>query len=66
MAAIVAGFAAAGGSPASGAEATRGLWAITRDPQGHLHVVRGLSAAVSAMDNRLGRDSTQVLSTEQD
>ena len=42
------------------------MWSITRDPGGHLHVVRGLNAAVATMDNRLGRPSDQVLSTEQD
>ena len=45
---------------------TQGLWAVTRDADGRMHVVRGMGAAVAAMDNRLGRDTTQVLSTEQD
>ena len=54
------------GSSASAAEATQGLWAVTRDANGGMHVVRGLGAAVATMDNRLGRDSTQVLSEEQD
>ena len=31
-----------------------------------MHVVRGVAAAVATMDNRLGRDATQVLSTEHD
>ncbi len=65
--AVIAGLVAtAPGSSASADQATAGLWSLTRDPQGHLHVVRGLHAAVAAMDNRLGRESTQVLSSEQD
>ena len=64
---LAAGFAAVGsGSAANADETTKGLWSLTRDPQGRMHVVRGLAAAVAAMDNRLGRDATQVLSTEQD
>src|SRR5580765_2647404 len=64
---VVAGVAFAGpGSAAGGAEATKGLWALARDSHGRIHVVRGLQAAVATMDNRLGRDATQVLSTEQD
>jgi subtilisin family serine protease len=64
---VVAGVAVAGpGSPAGGAEATKGLWALARDAHGKIHVIRGLEAAVATMDNRLGRDSTEVLSTEQD
>jgi type VII secretion-associated serine protease mycosin len=64
---IVAGVAAAGtGSTASADEATKGLWAVARDDQGGVHVIRGVDAAVATMDNRLGRDSDQVLTTEQD
>jgi subtilisin family serine protease len=64
---IIAGVAAAGsGSSASAAEATKGLWALARDADGHVHVVRGMDAAVAVMDNRLGRRSDQVLSTEPD
>ncbi len=64
---VVAGVAVMGsGSAATAAEATHGMWSITRDPGGHLHVVRGLNAAVATMDNRLGRPSDQVLSTDQD
>jgi subtilisin family serine protease len=64
---MVAGVAAAGsGSSASAAEATKGLWALARDARGGVHVVRGVDAAVDEMDNRLGRDSDQVLSSEQD
>jgi subtilisin family serine protease len=65
--AVLATVAVAGsGSSASAAEATKGLWAVTRDGAGHMHVVRGLDAAVATMDNRLGRASSQVLTTEQD
>ncbi|HEV7527091.1 MAG TPA: S8 family serine peptidase [Acidimicrobiia bacterium] len=65
--AVLAAVAATGSGPSAGAaEATKGLWAVTRDAHGDLHVVRGLTAAVATMDNRLGRDSAQVLSTEQD
>ena len=64
---VVAGVAAAGsGSSAGAADATKGLWALAKDAHGHVHVVRGMAAAVATMDNRLGRDSDQVLSTEQD
>ena len=64
---LAAGVAAIGsGSSASAAESTKGLWSVTRDAQGRMHVVRGLAAAVATMDNRLGRDATQVLSTEED
>jgi subtilisin family serine protease len=64
---VVAGISAAGsGSSASAADATKGLWALARDSEGRVHVVRGVDAAVAAMDNRLGRDSDQVLTTEQD
>ncbi len=65
--AILAGVTAAGsGSSAQAAEVTRGLWAVTRDGSGHMHVVRGMAAAVASMDNRLGRVSAQVVSSEQD
>jgi len=64
---VLLGVSAAGTtSSASAAEATKGLWAVTRDGDGLMHVVRGMDAAVATMDNRLGRDSSQVLSTEQD
>ena len=64
---VFVGITAAGaGSSAHVAEATKGLWAVTRDGGGRMHVVRGLDAAVAAMDNRLGRDTTRVLSTEKD
>ncbi len=64
---VFVGITAAGaGSSAHAAAATQGLWSVTRDGNGQLHVVRGLDAAVAAMDNRLGRDTTQVLTTEQD
>src|SRR5438093_8161162 len=64
---VVAGFAVAGqGLSAGGAETTKDLWALTRDAHGRIHVVRGLDAAVATMDNRLGRDSTRVLSVEKD
>src|SRR5262249_8929896 len=42
------------------------LWAVTRDSGGHLHVTRGMHAAVARMDNRLGRENDVVLSQEQD
>ncbi|MCU1467379.1 MAG: peptidase, partial [Actinomycetia bacterium] len=51
---------------ASAAEQTKGLWAVTRDADGRMHVVRGLGAAVATMDNHLGRTTTQVVSSEQD
>jgi subtilisin family serine protease len=41
-------------------------WAITRSPDGHLHVVRGLAAARARMDREVGRTSTDVLTYEQD
>ena len=64
---VVAGATVAGaGSSASAAEATKGLWAVSQDGQGQMHVVRGLDAAVATMDDRLGRGSNKVLSTEQD
>jgi type VII secretion-associated serine protease mycosin len=64
---VVAGFAVAGqGLSASGAETTKGLWALTRDAHGGIHVVRGLDAAVATMDTRLGRGSNEVLTEEQD
>jgi type VII secretion-associated serine protease mycosin len=64
---VFVGITAAGaGSSAHAAAATKGMWAVTRDGNGRVHVVRGLDAAVAAMDNRLGRDTTQVLTTEQD
>src|ERR1700694_5268538 len=64
---VVVGVTVAGaGSSANAAEATKGLWALSQDAQGRMHVVRGLEAAVATMDNRLGRDANKVLSTEQD
>jgi len=68
VAALVAVMAvsAAGTGSANAAEKTKGLWAVTRDADGHMHVVRGLDAAVATMDNHLGRDATQVLSSEED
>jgi subtilisin family serine protease len=64
---VVAGVSVAGaGTSASAADSTKGLWAVSRDAKGRVHIVRGLDAAVATMDNRLGRNSDQVLSTEQD
>ena len=64
---VLAGVAVSGmTSAASATAATTGLWSVTRDPSGHLHVVRGMHAAVAAMDERLGRTTDAVLSTEQD
>jgi subtilisin family serine protease len=63
----LAGVAASGVTSSSAAEAaTKGLWAVTRDADGHLHVARGMDAAVARMDNRLGRQSEAVLTEEQD
>ncbi|MDQ1433796.1 MAG: hypothetical protein QOF59_612 [Actinomycetota bacterium] len=64
--AVIFGTATAVSGTASAAEQTKGLWAVTRDADGRMHVVRGLGAAVATMDNHLGRGTTQVLSTEQD
>ncbi len=64
---MFAGISAAGaGTSAHAAAVTKGMWAVTRDGSGHMHVVRGLDAAVAAMDTRLHRDTPQVLTTEQD
>ncbi len=64
---VATGVLATGaGSSAHAAEATKGTWAVTRDRNGHLHVVRGLNVAVATMGNLLGQDADQVLSTEQD
>jgi hypothetical protein len=52
---------------AEAAEAkAKGMWAITRDADGRLHVVRGVQAATAATDNTIGRMDTQVLSYEQE
>src|SRR5689334_16279615 len=62
-----AGIAASGVTSSSAAEAaTKGLWAVTRDSGGHLHVARGINAAVAKMDNQLGRQSEVVLTEEVD
>jgi subtilisin family serine protease len=58
--------ASATSSSAAAGAATKGLWAVTRDASGHLHVERGMAAAVATMDNRLGRNADAVLSEEQD
>src|SRR4051812_3092097 len=70
---IAGGFAAGAGASAGAAEAakaTKGTWAVTRDAEGGVHVVRGLEAAVAAMDDQLGRQlgrsADQVLTSEQD
>jgi subtilisin family serine protease len=64
---VLGGVASSGVTSSAAAEAsTKGLWAVTRDAQGHLHVARGMDAAVTEMDNRLGRDSDAVLTEEQD
>src|SRR5512143_1345738 len=42
------------------------LWALTRDPQGHLHVVRGSAAAAAVAEDRAGATATQVVSYEED
>jgi type VII secretion-associated serine protease mycosin len=44
----------------------KGMWAVTRDADGRLRVVRGVQAATAATDNSIGRMSTQVLSLEQE
>src|SRR5262245_22524818 len=63
----LAGVAGSGMSTSGAADgATKGLWAVTRDAGGHLHVARGMDVAVAAMDNRLGRESDAVLTEEQD
>src|SRR3954451_4419509 len=69
VAVTVSAFAAGAGTTAGATQAekaTDGLWGITRDDAGRMHVVRGMSAAVAMMDNRLGRHSAQVLSSGQD
>jgi hypothetical protein len=67
VAVTLAGIAASGTSSSGAATAaTNGLWAVTRDATGHLHVARGMVAAVAAMDNRLGRNGDAVLSEEHD
>src|SRR3954451_4826680 len=63
---LILGAATVASGTASAAEQTKGLWAVTQDADGHMQVVRGLGAAVATMDNHLGRDTTQVLSSEQD
>jgi type VII secretion-associated serine protease mycosin len=64
---VVAGVAGSGLASSSAAQtATNGLWAVTRDAGGHLHVARGIQAAVDEMDNRFGRQTDAVLSEEQD
>jgi subtilisin family serine protease len=67
-AAIVASLTvAAVAGPATATDAasdSKGLWAVTRDAHGGMHVVRGLQAQIAATDNRLGRMSTRVLSIE--
>ncbi len=64
---VLFGLSAAGSAGSAGAaEATQGQWAVTRDGSGHMHVVRGLNAAVATMDNRLGRHTEQLLSAESD
>ena len=67
---VIAGVFAAGAGASAGAaeaaQATKGSWAMTRDDDGRVHVVRGLDAAVAAMDNRLGRPGARVLTMEQD
>src|SRR3954470_4866158 len=66
---LAGGFAAGAGTTAGAAQsakATDRLWAMTRDDAGRMHVVRGMSAAIAEMDNRLGRRSAHVLSSEQD
>src|SRR4051794_12301457 len=52
--------------PAAGAPKTSHLWALTRDPQGHLHVVRGSAAATAIADHGSGAAATEVLSYEED
>src|SRR3954447_9708520 len=58
------GVGLAGNAGAS--DQTAHMWAVTRDSAGHLHVVRGMDAAVASMDNQLGRMSSTVLSYERD
>ena len=66
MALVGVASAVAGTGPAGATSpASKSLWAVTRDRTGHLHVVRGLDASVAAMDSRLGRTSTAVVSMEQ-
>src|SRR4051795_626568 len=69
LAMLAAGLATGAGTTAGaaqGAKATDRLWAMTRDDAGRIHIVRGMSAAIAEMDNRLGRPSAHVLSSEQD
>jgi type VII secretion-associated serine protease mycosin len=63
----LAGVVGSGVSSSGAAEAaTKGLWAVTRDAGGHLHVARGMDAAIATMDNRLGRATDAVLTEEED
>ena len=43
------GAGTAGADEHSAAVATEGLWAVTRDSNGGMHVVRGLGAAVATI-----------------
>src|SRR3954467_9398784 len=52
--------------PASATPKSSHLWALTRDPHGHLHVVRGNAAATAVADDRAGGTATQVVSYEED
>jgi hypothetical protein len=63
--ALVALGAAGLVEPAGATEAEANRWAVTRDADGGLRVVRGREASVAVMDNRLGRMSAQVLAVEE-
>jgi subtilisin family serine protease len=64
---LVAGALLALTIPAARADdQTNNQWSIVRTVDGHLKVVRGMSASIAAMDATLGRSAEAVLSTEPD
>ncbi len=61
---VVGGLGA--GMPAAGAApGTAKLWAVVRQADGHLKVLKGLDAAIARQDAQLGRDEQQLLSVEE-
>jgi subtilisin family serine protease len=62
----IAAVLVVGNAPVEASETTKRLWAVTRDAEGRLQIVRGLDAAVASMDNRIGRPSAKVLTMEED
>jgi subtilisin family serine protease len=63
LVALAASVVAAG--PASADRNTERLWAVVREADGHLKVLRGLDAAVARRDAQLGRSQRQVVSVEE-